>query len=201
MKKVFAILLFHISCLCIGYAQTPLVYTDTCTVENIASADSILYEISNILIDEIKSDKKNRVVLKDCYKKEGLLILLLHKDFEINNAVKNISDKVANIPILGKKAKTVSGYTEAGLNGYIFCYLTIKVSSADVIMCMDGFQHVSEEGNDSAMSQGKILDSVPTEQKWDMILNKGQYVTMLTKALPLCESWKSTLFDKIISNI
>lgn len=201
MKKAFAIFLFHISCVCIGFSQTPLVYTDTCVVENIVSADSILYEISNVLVDEIKSDRKNRVVLKDCYKEDGILIVLLHKDFEINNAVKNITDKVANIPILGKKAKTVSGYTEAGLNGYIFCYLTIKVSSADIIMRMDGFQHVSEEGNDSAMSQGEILDSVPTEQKWDIILNKGQYVTMLTKALPLCESWKSTLFDKIISNI
>lgn len=167
--------------------QEPLSYAETIQTAS-GCSDSIFHEILVWGIDRLKEDNRNEVVVHNFFGNKGILLLKFYQDFRTTGAVKDITDKITNVPIVGKKVKSITDYTNLGLDGFISCFVTIEVEDGRVTVKQERFFHTANAGQGTA-SQGLICTDEPAETTTDLIGNKSQYKAMQATALPLCKEW------------
>lgn len=169
--------------------QEPLFYTETIPTPS-GCSDSIYHQILLWSTDRIKENNRNEMVVYNHFNDKGIVLLKLCQEFRIAGAAKDIADKISNMPIVGKKVKGITDYTNLGIDGYISCFFTIEVEEGHVTVKQERFCHTAYSGQSSA-SQGllyKDTDDNVIATVTD-ILNKGQYKAMQAAALPQCEEW------------
>ena len=167
--------------------QETLGYAETIQTP-VGCSDSIYHQILLWSTDRIKENNRNEMVLYDYYKDRGILLLKLCQEFRIGGAAKEIANKITNVPIVGKKVKGITDYTNLGIDGYISCFVTIEVEDGSVTVKQEKFFHTANAGQGTA-SQGLICTDEPAETTTDLIGNKSQYKAMQATALPLCKEW------------
>ena len=185
--KCFAFLFLMLFSL-IARGQEPLCYAETVLTPS-GCSDSIYHQILLWSTDRIKEDNRNEMVVYNHFNDKGILLLKLCQEFRIGGAAKDIADKISNMPIVGKKVKGITDYTNLGIDGVISCFVTIEVEDGHVTVKQERFYHTAYSEQSSA-SQGLIYkdkdDAIDTVTD---IINKGQYKTMQAVALPQCEEW------------
>lgn len=185
--KFFAFLFLMLFSL-FAKAQEPLYYEETIQTPS-GCSDSIYHQILLWSTDRIKEDNRNEMVVYNHFNDKGILLLKLCQEFRVAGAAKGIADKISNMPIVGKKVKGITDYTNLGIDGYISCYVTIEVEDARITLKQERFCHTAYAEQSSA-SQGLIYkDKDDVIDTVTDIINKGQYRTMLAVALPQCEAW------------
>ena len=168
--------------------QEPLYYAETIQIPS-GCSDSIYHQILLWSTDRIKEDNRNEMVVYNHFDDKGILLLKLCQEFRITGAAKDITDKISNMPILGKKVKGITNYTNLGIDGYISCFVTIELEDGQVTVKQERFCHTAYSEQSSA-SQGLIYkDKDDVIDTVTDILNKGQYKAMQAVALPQCEQW------------
>lgn len=166
--------------------QETLGYAETIQTP-VGCSDSIYHQILLWSTDRIKENNRNEMVLYDYYKDRGILLLKLCQEFRIGGAAREIADKITNVPIVGKKVKGITDYTNLGIDGYISCFVTIEVEDGRITVRQEKFCHTA---NAAQSSQGLIYkDENIANTATDIILNQGQYKAMQQTALPQCERW------------
>lgn len=178
-------------------AQEKLSFEESVLLSD-STLDRTFHKVQVCCAEFIKQHPDNVVKIHSSSDEDAIILCYLNKPFLTENVIKNITDKVSNIPIIGKKAKTISGYTNAGLDGIINCYLTVRITRNEMKVTMDNFNHFSNsDSNGTSMSQGAIYSSEPETDNAIELLNKGQYSYFLKKALPLCQEWWQSIIEPI----
>ena len=188
LKHKFFTFLFLIFLPLFTGGQEPVYYAETIQTPS-GCSDSIYHQILLWSTDRIKEDNRNEMIVYNHFNDKGILLLKLCQEFRITSTAKDITDKISNVPIVGKKVRGITEYTNLGIDGYLSCFVTIEVEDGHVTVRQERFCHTAYSGQISA-SQGLIYkdkdDAIDTVTD---IINKGQYKTMQTTALPQCQQW------------
>ena len=178
--------------------QEPLYYEEIIQTPA-GCSDSIYHQILLWSTDRIKEDNRNEMIVYYHFKEKGILLMKLCQEFRVTGAAKDITNKISNVPIVGKKVKGITDYTNLGIDGFISSFVTVEVEDGRIIVKQERFYHTAYSTQSTA-SQGYIYKDDVAETVAD-ILNKGQYKAMQTAALPQCEEWWEQTVSTLKSRI